>query len=71
MPGPGMSQFTFWGQRCCSTEQTWLGPIERVHRGRRKMLKTSRKVFHVRGVERFWHWKDQTSKLAAGYGYGR
>lgn len=56
--------------RCCGTDRTWFGPLQTAERPTHSgQLKRGRKVFHRRGdKELFWHWFDQTKKLAEGYG---
>ena len=53
---------------CCGTIQVRLGPIQELLRGRPPVRQRRRKVYHVRGEERFWHWYDQRKNLADGYG---
>ena len=52
-------------QLCCGTTRISYGPLRREERGPpgARRWKTSRKVYHVRGVDRFWHWEDQTDHL--------
>lgn len=54
--------------RCCGTTHLTYGPMRTEIRGQPPRLRTSRKVYHKRGLERFVHWEDQTDNLAEGYG---
>ena len=54
---------------CCGTIHIRYGPERTEERPLYSgKFKTSRRVFHIRGRDRFWHWLDQTDKLAEGYG---
>ena len=54
--------------RCCGTDNTWFGPMKVEWRGMPKVKKAGRRVYHVDGEKRWWHWYDQRRKMAAGYG---
>ncbi len=44
---------------CCSADEIRVGEWEWQYRGRPAVLKRAKKIYHMRGVERFWHWSDQ------------
>lgn len=55
--------------KCCGTTVTWFGPLQELPRGNPPRMRRGKKLFHHRGDdEYFWHWFDQTKKLAEGYG---
>lgn len=54
--------------KCCGTTHLTYGPMRREPRGMPPRWRTSRKVFHKKGLSRLWHWEDQTHNLAEGYG---
>ena len=43
----------------CQMFVTWVGPYQKQRRGNPWRWKTSRKVLHVSGEYRAWHWEDQ------------
>jgi hypothetical protein len=50
---------------CCGADRTWFGPtVERHVKGR---WRTSKRVYHQRGEEFFWHWQDQRLRLHKDY----
>ena len=51
---------------CCGTTDLRYDTLKREFRTGE--WKESRKVYHVRGTDRFWHWEDQIDRLAPGYG---
>lgn len=53
--------------KCCGTTHLTYGPMRREPRGMPPRWRTSRKVFHKKGLSRLWHWEDQTHNLAEGY----
>ncbi len=51
---------------CCHADVTMVSTVRAIPRGRPPRTKRSQMVFHLRGKERFWHWRDQTHNLREG-----
>lgn len=54
--------------KCCGTTHLGFGPMRQLRRGMPPRWRTSFKIYHSIGLQRFWHWADQTDNLAEGYG---
>jgi hypothetical protein len=57
-------------KQCCNADHTYVSSVRAAMRGNPPKLKRSQMVLHVRGEERFWHWKDQVGNLVEASSFG-
>ena len=48
-------------KRCCDADRTYQSTVREASRS--GLRKRSQMVMHIRGEERFWHWKDQLGDI--------